>query len=113
MSYFKLMAFKMGRHKDICQECTPKCEFRVGTKCKLYTCQECGEFIEEGTPVVRVIFQATHKMESRRRYLHGRGIDREPKEAQSFVTFHIDCYKRQLDRWIDTQLERRKEIASI
>ncbi len=106
MSYFKLIVFKMGRHKEICSSCTPSCEFRIGTKCKLYSCRECGKLIEEGEPVVRVIFQATYKMESRRRYLYGRGINREPKEAQAFVTFHVDCYKEQLARWIEAQLGR-------
>lgn len=113
MPYFKLMVFKMGKHKEDCGNCNPKCEFRIRDKCKLYSCSECGEFIEEETPVVRVIFQATYKMESRKRWLYGQGINREPKEALAFVTFHIDCYRRQLDRWIDTQLERGREVASI
>ena len=103
MPYYKLLVFKMGKHKEECIECSPKCQFRYGDKCRLYSCHECKEFLEEGTDTVRVSFQATLKMEARKRYLGGRS----PKQATAFVSFHVDCYKRQLDRWIANQLEKQ------
>ena len=113
MSYYKLMAFNMGQHKLGCEtNCNPTCEHRKGDKCRLYSCLECGLFIEVGSPTVRVIFQATHKMESRRRYLYGRGINREPKEAIGFVTYHKDCYLAQLNRWLGVQFGKNQREGS-
>ncbi len=45
-------------------------------------------------------------MESRRRYLYGRGINREPKQATSFITYHKTCYIEQLERWLDAQISK-------
>ena len=104
MSYFKLLVFKMGKHKEECLDCNPKCKFRVKDKCRLYNCSECGNFMEEGEPAIRVVFPATQIMEKRRRFLYGRGIGRKPKEVEAFVNFHVNCYRIQQDRWIATKL---------
>ena len=110
MAYYKLMVFRLGVKKceEQCDNCpsifhSPK--WGREPKCRLYSCHECGEILERGEPVVRVDFQATQVMDKRRAWLYNRGIQREPKEARAFVTFHKECYKRQLSNWIDRQLE--------
>ena len=107
MSYYKLLVFKMGRQKEDCDNCASiKCQFLKNEKCKLYSCHECGRFIDTGETAIRVVFQATKKMETRRQFLYGKGFNKEPKEAVAFVTYHKDCYLEQLSRWIEEQARR-------
>ncbi len=109
MSFSRLLVYKMG--EQLCHGvCHPDCEYLgkaellEDRKCKLYTCPECGGFIDTGGETVRVIFKATETMKTRQAYLYGKGMDRKAKDAYSFLTFHKDCYLTQHIRWIEGKL---------
>lgn len=114
MAYHKLLVFTMGKHKeekcngDCPKDCPSFITVNESPRCYLYSCRECGNLIQEGEGIIRVVFQATKIMQARRQYLYGKGQMREPKSTEKFLNYHIDCYKSQLSNWIEAQLEKRR-----
>ncbi len=110
--YFKLLVFKMGKMIGDCYNCWNidfKCQYKTGFhKCSFRICPECVQFIWERQVAVRVFFQPTRKIAKLGTFIVRNNIN--PSNIVSIVTYHLDCYKKQHNRWLDTQASKAEVI---